>query len=318
MIISGKTKIYGLIGNPVENSYSPYIYNSALEQTGIDGRYLAFYVPKAQLNSAVQGIKGLSIKGVNVTAPFKENVIKYLDTISPIVKYIGAVNTIINNNGKLSGFNTDYLGFLKQLQQLKGELDGKTSLKITIFGAGGAARAIVFSLLLFFNYLESKHIEETKNLLQESYDNQFHQKQIQSIEIINRDEKKASSLKEMIEKLFYKDRITVVTKKYNPTNFSEVTKNCDIFINATSLGFKGCPVLNERIPDDIFTDKQIVVDLAYNLGNRSFFELGRKARAKIYCGLDMLIYQAEASFYLFTGHRKSFESIKRNILETLE
>ena len=125
----------------------------------------------------------------------------------------------------------------------------------------------------------------TKNLLQESYDNQFHQKQIQSIEIINRDEKKASSLKEMIEKLLYKDRIAVVTKKYNPTNFSEVTKNCDIFINATSLGFKGCPVLNERIPDDIFTDKQIVVDLAYNLGNRSFFELGRKARAKIYCGL---------------------------------
>ena len=318
MIISGKTKTFGLIGSPVENSYSPFIYNEAFKITDFDGVYSAFNIEPDKLSEAIMGIKGLGISGVNVTAPYKERVIHYLNHISQVATTIGAVNTIINKNGQLWGFNTDYIGFLKQLFDLHSEFMQKESWKVTLFGAGGAARSVIFSLLLFFDYLPSKYIYESNDLLKGCIKNILKEKKIDNINIINRDQKKAMNLKSIIDELTEERKILVNTIEYNPDGFTQAVETCDLFINATSLGFKGCPALDDLIQPELFSKDQMIIDLVYNAEEKSFIEYGKRSGAKIFSGLDMLIYQAEASFYLFTGQRISFDPIRKSIREKFE
>ena len=140
--ISGKTKIYGLIGKPVEQSMSPTMHNAAFKDLRLDACYVCFEVENNNVKKALEGIVALDIKGVNVTSPYKQKVIKYLDKIDPIAKKIGAVNTIVNEKGKLIGYNTDWLGLIYSLEK-------HTSLskkKIVVLGAGGSARGIVYGL----------------------------------------------------------------------------------------------------------------------------------------------------------------------------
>lgn len=141
MAISGKTVLYGILGNPVAHSLSPAMHNAALAASNIDAVYLPF--PAPDIAAAVIGIRGLGIQGLSVTIPHKESVIPLLDTIDPVAVKIGAVNTIINNNGSLTGLNTDWLGATRALEE-KIDLGSK---KAVILGAGGSARAIGFGLL---------------------------------------------------------------------------------------------------------------------------------------------------------------------------
>lgn len=140
MLLNGKTLIYGIIGNPVKHSLSPIIHNMCFKITGINGIYLPFEINN--LEDAIKGIKALGIKGLSITLPFKTDVIKYLDEIDSIAKDIGAVNTILNHEGSLVGYNTDWLGAVEALKEVT-ELEGKKTL---ILGAGGAARAIAYGL----------------------------------------------------------------------------------------------------------------------------------------------------------------------------
>ncbi len=140
--ISGKTQIFGLIGKPVVQSMSPAMHNAAFKALKLDNCYLCFLVEKHQVKKAIEGIKALNLKGINVTTPYKQKVIPYLDEIDPIAKKIGAVNTIVNENGKLKGYNTDWLGFIHSLEK-------HTTLfnkNIVLLGAGGSARGIAFGL----------------------------------------------------------------------------------------------------------------------------------------------------------------------------
>lgn len=133
--------IYGLIGNPVAHSLSPLMHNAAFANMEIDARYVAFCVH--DLAQAVQGIRGLNIRGVSVTLPFKTAVIAYLDDLDPGARAIGAVNTILNNDGRLTGFNTDWTGLIRDLEEAM-DLRGK---RFAVLGAGGAARAAVFGII---------------------------------------------------------------------------------------------------------------------------------------------------------------------------
>ena len=139
-MIDAQTKLYGVIGNPVRHSLSPVIHNGAFKRLGWNAVYLAFEVKHVE--RALEGIRGLGLKGVSVTLPFKTEVIPFLDKIEGLAKKIGAVNTIVNRGGKLIGFNTDCSGALEALEE-KMDLGGK---RVVLLGAGGAGRAIGFGL----------------------------------------------------------------------------------------------------------------------------------------------------------------------------
>ncbi len=139
-MINGSTKIVGLIGHPVEHSFSPPMHNAAFEELGLDYAYVPFNVCPENLKSAILGAKSLNIKGFNVTIPHKINVMKYLDKLDPIAKLIGAVNTI--DFKEMKGYNTDGIGCIKAI----GEVTSIKDKNIVVAGAGGASRAISFYL----------------------------------------------------------------------------------------------------------------------------------------------------------------------------
>lgn len=139
--IDGQTRVYGILGRPVAHSLSPAMHNAAFRELGLNAVYVAF--PVADLAQAVAGLRGLDICGVSVTIPFKEDIIALLDEIDPQAARMGAVNTVVNREARLRGYNTDWQGALKALEE-KTEIPGKRFL---ILGAGGAARAIAFAIL---------------------------------------------------------------------------------------------------------------------------------------------------------------------------
>jgi shikimate dehydrogenase len=198
MKISGKTRITGLYGYPVEHTLSPAMHNAAFEHLGIDYCYLPFLVGPASLKSAVEAIRALNLAGVNITVPHKESVIPFLDDVNEEALFIGAVNTIVNQEGKLTGYNTDGRGFMRSLLENNILTDGK---KVLVFGAGGASRAICY-------YLSEKADE-------------LHIFDIDKIKL----EKLASDLSRI------RDNIHVLN---DTTDFG----GFDILINATPLGLK--------------------------------------------------------------------------------
>ncbi|MFA4872615.1 MAG: shikimate dehydrogenase [Patescibacteria group bacterium] len=142
MHITAKTKVCGIIGDPVDHSLSPVIHNAAFEALGLDFIYAAF--PVKDVEAAVKGMRSLGVRGLNVTVPHKQTVIPFLDALDDHARSIGAVNTIVNEEGRLKGYNTDAPGFMSTLRHAIGEVKGE---HIVVLGAGGAARAIVYALL---------------------------------------------------------------------------------------------------------------------------------------------------------------------------
>ncbi len=139
--ISGRTRICGVIGDPIEHTMSPVMHNAAFKNMGVDYVYLAFRVRKEELGRAIEGMRALNIRGLNVTIPHKVAVIPFLDELDHLADKIGAVNTIVNDNGVLRGYNTDATGFLRALVERGIETEGES---VVILGAGGASRAISF------------------------------------------------------------------------------------------------------------------------------------------------------------------------------
>ena len=135
MVISGKTKVYGVIGDPIEHTLSPVMHNAAFEALRLDCVFLAFRVKPAEVENAIDGMRALGIQGLNVTMPHKHAVINFLDEVDQAAKIIGSVNTIHNKDGKLFGYNTDGVGALKALEENGVEPKGK---KVLLLGAGGA------------------------------------------------------------------------------------------------------------------------------------------------------------------------------------
>lgn len=140
MNISGHTKVYGVIGNPIEHSFSPFIHNMLAEETGIDMVYTTFHVKEGQLENAVKGLDGLNIQGINVTVPYKLDIMNHMDEVAPMAKNIGAMNTVVRKDDKLVGYNTDAIGLKMSLDKIDVDLKGQSIL--IIGGAGGAARAV--------------------------------------------------------------------------------------------------------------------------------------------------------------------------------
>ena len=163
MRIDGKTRVCALIGDPVEHSMSPAMHNAAFKELNL--KYVCFNVKSHELMKAFDGVRALDILGVNITVPYKIDVMDFLDEIDPIAKKIGSVNTVVNHRGKLKGFNTDWLGLVMSIEEYT-SLKGKS---VVLLGAGGAARAIAYGVILKGGKLTilNRTIDKAKKLSEE-------------------------------------------------------------------------------------------------------------------------------------------------------
>lgn len=282
MVISGKTRVCGVIGDPIEHSLSPTIHNAAFANLKLNFVFLAFQVRTSDLENAMQGMRGLKIHGLNVTMPHKNAVITYLDEKDPTVQFLGSANTILNKKGILKGFNTDGVGALKALQENGTELSNK---KVLLLGAGGAAKAIAFSLA----------------------------QEVGELVILNRAAEKAKKLTKALRKISNKE---VVGGALHPNAIAAHLRNSDILINATSVGMH--PENNESIiASQGLRSDLTVMDIVYNPIETRLLKDAKAAGAKVVSGLEMLIYQGAASFKIWTGQSAPIEIMRRAAITKL-
>lgn len=272
----------GILGHPIGHTLSPSMHNVAANIHKISISYSAYDVKPENLKDAIDGIRALSIDGVNVTVPHKTAVIPYLDEISPEARQIGAVNTITRNGEKLVGSNTDMYGFITAIKENGGVDPG--GKRIFVYGAGGAARAVVYGLAM------EKAMEIT---------------------IANRTESKAVSL--AVEVIQSEPETNLKAIGFGSNKLFDSLSMADIIVNATSLGMGGA---DEFPPGAIkFNKNQLVVDIVYRPLITPLLARAREDGAKTLDGLWMLIHQGASSFRLWTG--KSFPVDKaREVLLT--
>ncbi|MFA5525110.1 MAG: shikimate dehydrogenase [Tissierellales bacterium] len=258
MIIDADTKLYCLIGNPISKSLSPLIHNYIFKFNSINAKYLAFNInSNYALEKAICGFKALEIKGFNVTMPFKIEIMKYLDEIDEKAKILGAVNTVLNIDGKLIGYNTDGDGFIKSLKNKNIYLRDK---KVAIIGAGGVAHSIAVSLCY----------EGIKELI-----------------IINRNQHNAHVLQRLIVDKFS----DIDIKSYGFEEKAMISKDIELLVNATPVGMY--PNLEDiPISPSIFTTKTIFYDTIYKPYKTRLVLEAEKLGHKSMGGLDMLVNQA--------------------------
>jgi shikimate dehydrogenase len=282
MAISGKTRVCGVIGDPIEHSLSPTIQNAAFNHLELDFVFLAFRVKAADLENAMRGMHGLGIHGLNVTMPHKSAVIGCLDEVDFTVRFLGSANTILNRDGKLSGFSTDGVGALKALLENGVDLSGK---KVLLLGAGGAAKAIAFVLV----------------------------PEVGELAILNRSTEKAEELAETLGHMFNRK---VVGGALSPDAIKATLRDSDVLVNATSAGMK--PNLNQSIvaPQWLRSDLT-VMDIVYDPVETRLAKDAKAAGAKIVSGVEMLIYQGAASFEIWTGKPAPIEVMRKAALNKL-
>jgi shikimate dehydrogenase len=282
-MISGKTIICGIIGDPIEHSMSPLMHNTAFKTMGLDYAYVPFKVKSLELRKAIEGIRGMNLRGVNVTIPHKVSVMPLLDRIDPLAEKIGAINTIVNDGGILTGYNTDAVGFLQTLHERGIELAEK---RVLLLGAGGAARAIG-------NILAAEKVK--------------------IMELNRRQE--LSWADDLARRLVQSYGADVEVGELTNENLKNAITNVDILVNATSLGMSPD---NDRtpVPAELLHANMIVFDIIYNPLPTRLLKEAKAAGAKTIDGLEMLVQQGAISFEKWTGikapvavMRKSVESL---------
>ncbi len=278
MNISGKTKITGLLGFPVEHSLSPSMHNAAFERLGLDYCYVTFSVHPDLLGDAVRGIRALSLAGVNVTVPHKEKVMQFLDEINEEAQFIGAVNTIKNDEGKLTGFNTDGRGFMQSLVEAGISAKGK---KVLIVGTGGAARAIGYYLC----------------------------KEAAKVYLFDVDTPKAEALAGHLNAV--KQNAAAIDAALMRSG--DFVGGMDIVINATPLGLKP----GDPSPVDIALIKKdhVVCDLIYK--ETPILRAAAEKGCRTMHGLGMLLWQGVIAFEIWTGIRPPVELMKEALLKKM-
>jgi len=282
MDISGKTKICGVIGNPIQHTLSPTIQNAAFAHLNLDFIFLAFKVKATELELAIQGMRSLNIYGLNVTMPHKNSVINYLDEKDPLVSFLNSANTIVNKKGRLFGFSTDGIGAIKALQENGVDL---SSSKVLLLGAGGAGRAIAFSIL----------------------------DKVEDLVVLNRDPAKIKNLEFDLKLKFNKNiHYDLLSKNSLKKNL----RSSDVLINATNIGMK--PNSNLSIINPKFlTSDLTVMDIVYTPIETKLLADAKKVGAKTIDGVEMLIYQGAASFELWTDRKAPIEIMRLAALKQI-
>ena len=271
-----------VIGYPIEHSMSPIMHNAAILDLNLNYIYLAFNIFPENLNLAVNGIKAFNFKGINVTLPFKQKIMHYLDEIDPVAQEIGAINTIKNDGGYLYSRNTDAEGAMKALLDAGHKVSGKN---ILLLGAGGAARTLAFIMA----------------------------KDSNKIVIANRTEKRAEKLANEI-----KSKFGIIVEGKNNSNhvLKEESKKADILINTTPLGMypnvDKSPIPAEFLHEDLF-----VFDIVYNPLKTKLIKDATEKGCSTLGGLDMLVNQGALAFEWWTNKKPNIQLMKNKIVEAL-
>ncbi len=283
MEIGTDTRVYALIGDPIEHSLSPLMQNLAFRLLGLDCIYLAFRVKPEELGWAIKGIRALGVSGFNVTVPHKVAVIPFLDEVDHSASDVGAVNTVTNRGGRLVGHNTDGSGALAALSDEGVDLKGK---KVVILGAGGAARAIAFA---------TAHAAG-------------------SLVIMNRTTSKAEELSSDLKKRYRK---LIEARKLSNETLSEELVDAEVLINATSVGMS--PRTEESLVNrHMIRPKTTVFDIVYNPLETKLISEAKAAGAKTIGGAKMLVYQGALSFEIWTGIKAPVDEMLKAVIRRLK
>ncbi len=282
--ISGKTRVCGLIGDPVEHSMSPAMHNAAFREMGLDYLYAAFRVEAADVKKAIAGMRALNLRGLNVTIPHKVSVLPLVDKLDPLAEKIEAVNTIVNDGGVLTGYNTDATGFLQALLESGIEPQGKN---VVILGAGGASRAVSFILA-----------DRGANLV-----------------ILNRKEE-LDWAEELAGRISNNFKRPVPALELTDENLKEKLDDTDILVNVTSVGMSP-NTDNTPIRRELLRPGLIVYDIVYNPVKTKLLGEAEKAGARIISGIDMLAWQGAIAFELWTGQKAPLKLMKEEAIKLL-
>ena len=284
-MIDGETQLIGLIGYPVAHSFSPAMHNAAAAALGLNTVYVPLPVRPEALPDALRGLVALGFRGVNVTVPHKEAVMPHLDAIFPAAKVIGAANTIVAGDGRLTGFNTDWSGFLFDLESHRLALYGRDCL---ILGAGGSARAVAYALL----------------------------RRGSRVTVLARRPAQAQQLVAEIG-LAFPSATAVAAGSLEDAPRVAAHLDEPVIINATPLGMLGERVTQSPWPDGApFPSGAFVYDLIYNPAETRFISQARAAGRRAANGLGMLVGQAVEAFEVLTGRRPDPVVMRRAVEES--
>lgn len=281
MMISGRTKIFGIFGYPVEHTFSPGMHNAGFKKLGMDACYVPFAVHPDRLGDAVKAILPLGLRGVNITVPHKERVIAFLDELSEEARLIGAVNTVEVRENRLIGHNTDGRGFIRSLKELaRFNPEGKRFL---IIGAGGAGRAVGFSLAL----------SGAGSIF-------YHDTNAQKVDVL---------VKEI------RNKTGVAVDSVDGEALEACATGAACLINATPLGLKRSDVL--PIPKEYMNEKHLVCDLVYNPSETRLLKAAKARGARGLTGLGMLLYQGVIAFEIWTGKKAPIRVMKSALVKQI-
>ncbi len=269
------SKSFAVIGDPIDHSLSPNIHSAAFREMGLDSSYIAYRIPKGELEEGIEGLKKIKIDGFNITIPHKVEMMKYLDKIDESCSLIGAVNTVTNTDGILKGYNTDMDGFLEPLKKKKLNI---ANTNVLLLGAGGAARAIVAG---------------------------FAKEKAKSITIANRTLRNAENLAE------FADKIGLNANAVKIEEIKDTVKNFDVIVNATSVGLRDEPSV---ISLEGINEKTIVYDIVYMPINTDFIKKAKEKNAIIIYGYEMLLGQAARAFEIWHGVEAPYNAMKKALL----
>lgn len=264
-------KYLGVIGFPLKRSLSPVFQQAALNHLRLDIVYEAWPTASDGLQTRIKTMRSPTVLGANVTIPHKENVLAMLDEVDEVAGKIGAVNTIVNRDGRLFGYNTDLSGLMRALRDNGGfEPEGK---RVVVAGAGGAARAVVAGLL---------------------------EAGAASVTVINRTLSRANRLVEDLRPQADQSELRALPEMY--ASWAAAMGSCDLLLNCTSAGSAGFDS-ESPIPIDLIRSEMLVYDLVYDPAETPLLAEARKRGARVLGGLPMLVYQGATSFELWTGQK---------------
>ena len=283
MTPTGKTVVCGIIGDPIEHSMSPLMQNAAFEAAGIDWVYVPFQVERESLKAAIDGVRALNLRGLNVTVPHKVDLMPYLDSIDPVAQRIGAVNTIVNQAGHLRGCNTDASGFVHALETGGVDVAGQ---RVIVLGAGGGARAVAYSLA----DLGAVPV------------------------IVNRTGERAALLARDVSS---DTGVDASWSALSSHALEELAAAAALMVNTTSVGMS--PRTGESpCPPSIMRRDLVVCDIVYNPLHTTLMRDAEAAGARTISGVEMLVGQGARAFELWTGLNAPIDVMRRAVLSELQ
>lgn len=276
-VMNTGTVMHGVFGDPIKHSKSPVMHNRAFRELGLNAAYAAFHIKPGRLKDAVAGIRAMQFRGVNVTIPHKLEVMDYLDEIHPDALAIGAVNTIVNDDGKLTGCNTDGIGYVRSLREEAGfHVAGK---KVLMLGAGGAARGVAYSLA---------------------------KEGAAAVYIANRTVSKAEQLAESIRPFTKSEGMGYET-------IEDIRGDIDLIVHNTEVGMH--PNVNEVLIDTSWFHEGLTVsDIVYNPLVTRLLREAEERGARTHGGLGMFIYQGAYAFEYWTGREAPVQAMREAVL----